>query len=84
MLSNIVHFDHKISNPILNLDKKFVSWILYPLAAFFHPKLIWLAYTLIYYFSGYNLRTTLIYLMGTGLCLLTTYILKRYTKRYQS
>jgi hypothetical protein len=82
MLGHIAKFDHKISTPIIHMDKKLVSWILYPCAAFFHPKLIWLAYLLVYYFSGYHLYTTLLYLLGTGMCLLTTYILKRLTKRY--
>lgn len=81
MLQKIGHFDNKISTPIINLDKKIISWILYPCAAFFHPKLIWVAYLLVFYFSGYNIYDTLIYLMGTGMCLLTTYILKRFTRR---
>lgn len=81
MLTKLEKIDKKISTPIINLDKKIISWILYPLAAFFHPKLIWIAYALIYYFSNRDIYITAIYLMGTGLCLLTTYILKRFTKR---
>ena len=82
MLGHIAKLDHKISTPIIQMDKKLVSWILYPCAAFFHPKLIWIAYMLVYYLSGYDVYTTLLYLLGTGMCLLTTYILKRLTKRY--
>ena len=82
MLGHIAKFDHKKSTPIIHMDKQLVSWILYPCAAFFHPKLIWLAYLLVYYFSGSHIYTTFLYLLGTGICLLTTYILKRITKRY--
>lgn len=81
VLHHVANFDKKISTPILHLDKKVVSWVLYPFAAFFHPKLIWLAYVLVFYFSGFNVHDTVIYVIGTGLCLLTTYILKKSTKR---
>lgn len=81
MLNHVTKFDKKISTPVIQLDKLIISWILYPFAAFFHPKLIWIAYSLVFYFSGFDAHTTLIYLLGTGMCLLTTYILKRSTKR---
>lgn len=83
ILETLTKFDHKISTPILHLDKKFISWLLYPFAAFFHPKLIWLAYLIVFYVSGYKIHTTLVYLIGTGMCLLTTFLLKKFTKRYE-
>ncbi len=81
VLTYVSSFDQRISKPIISLDHKIISWILYPFAAFFHPKLIWLAYVLVFYYSGFNVHDTVIYVIGTGLCLLTTYILKRSTKR---
>lgn len=81
MLKPIVDLDKKISQPIIQADNMLVSVILYPFAAFFHPKLIFLAYFSVYYFSGYNTHATLVYLLGTGACLLTTFILKKITKR---
>lgn len=81
MLQSIANFDKKISTPIIELDKKIISWILYPCAAFFHPKLIWIAYVLVFYFSRYDTHTTLVYVIGTGICLITTTILKKFTRR---
>lgn len=81
MIQKIASFDRKISTPIIEFDHKIISFILYPFAAFFHPKLIWVAYALVYIVTGYDIPSTLLYLVGTGLCLLTTFILKKFTKR---
>lgn len=82
MIKAIANADQALSKPIIYADNLPTSILLYPFAAFFHPKLIFLAYLSVYYFSGYDLHATLIYLMGTGICLLTTFILKKFTKRY--
>lgn len=84
MLGAIAEFDRSISQPIIAMDILPVSIVLYPCAAFFHPKLIWLAYTLVFLASGYDPHATIVYLLGTGVCLLTTYLLKRQTRRYTS
>ena len=81
MLKAIGEVDRKISKPIIEADNVLVSIILYPFAAFFHPRLIFLAYFSVFYFSAKNIHITGIYLIGTGICLLTTFILKKITKR---
>ena len=81
MLGSIAEIDRKISSHIITADNLPTTMALYPFAAFFHPKLIWIAYLTVYYISQYDLHATLIYLLGTGLCLLTTFILKKLTKR---
>lgn len=55
ILSKLKHFDHKISGYIHQLDNLIISCILYPFAAFFHPGLIWIAFSMIYLVSNYNL-----------------------------
>ena len=81
MLSFISRIDKNISKPIIHADNLIFSILLYPFAAFFHPQLIFLAYASIYYFSNYDQPITILYIVGTGLCLLTTTILKRILKR---
>ena len=82
MFGVISNFDKKISTPIIKLDNFIVSIFLYPFTAFFHPKLILIAYASVYYFSNYHIPKTIIYLLGTGICLVTTTILKKLLKRY--
>ena len=81
MLKVIDHHDRTISSFVIQSDDPVVSVVLYPFAAFFHPKLIFLAYASVYYCSNYHLPTTFVYVIGTLLCLITTTILKKIMKR---
>lgn len=82
MFGVIYKLDKGISSPIIKLDNIIVSILLYPFAAFFHPKLIFLAYASVYYLSNYHIPKTIIYLLGTAICLITTTLLKKILKRY--
>ena len=82
MLGKIAELDRKISRPVIEADATLVSFVLYPFAAFFHPKLIWVAYLAVYFFSGRDLHATVVFLLGSGFCLLTTFILKKSCKRF--
>jgi hypothetical protein len=75
------HLDNKVSGRIHQLDNIIISCLLYPFAAFFHPGLIWIAFTSMYYFSNYNLNFLVVYVAGVLLCLITIYLLKRTLKR---
>lgn len=75
-------FDNKISHWIHSIDHLVPTAVLYPFAAFFHPGLIWVAYLSVFYLSQYNIRFTLLYALGTLICLLITFILKKITKRF--
>ena len=81
MLKVIDQCDKRISRSIIQTDAPIISGVLYPFAAFFHPKLIFLAYASVYYCSNYHVPTTFIYVIGTLLCLITTTILKKVIKR---
>lgn len=80
-MKKISQLDKHISTKIIKADYLIASLVLYPLAAFFHPKLIWIAYVSVWFASGKDWKSTGIYVVGTGLCLLTTYLLKRLFKR---
>ena len=81
ILGYLHHIDNIVSGRIHQLDNIVISCILYPFAAFFHPALIWIAFTSMYYFSNYNLNFLIVYVAGVLLCLLAIYILKRTLKR---
>lgn len=81
MLEIFGKIDRKLSTYIIQADALPYSLLLYPFAAFFHPQLILFPYLFVYYFSGYDLAATIIYLVGTGICLLTTTLLKKIIKR---
>ena len=81
MLQTISDVDKKVSRPIIEADNPIVSIILYPFAAFFHPRLIFLAYFSVFYFSAKNIHITGIYSIGTGICFLTIFFLKKIIKR---
>ena len=81
MLDCIAKLDKKISKPLITMDNLLVTIILYPFAAFFHPKLIFLAYGSVYYLSGKDIRSTIVYAVGTALCLITSTVLKKLFKR---
>ena len=81
ILGYLHHLDNKVSGRIHQLDNIIISCLLYPFAAFFHPGLIWIAFTSMYYFSNYNLNFLVVYVAGVLLCLLTIYLLKRTLKR---
>ncbi len=80
MLKSISNFDRRMSAPIIHLDSKPATYILYPFAAFFHPKLIWIAYASVYLVSG-CVESTLVYLAATLFALICTTILKKITRR---
>lgn len=81
ILGYLNHLDNKISGRIHQLDNIIISCILYPFAAFFHPGLIWIAFTSMFYFSDYNLNFLVVYIAGVLLCLLTIFLLKKALKR---
>ena len=81
MFNKISEVDKAVSRPLIKLDNLFVTILLYPFAAFFHPKLIFLAYFSVYWISGTDKYATIIYLIGTGICLITTTILKKILNR---
>lgn len=81
MLQKLAQIDKQLSYYIINADNLPITIILYPFAAFFHPRLILFAYLAVYYFSRKDVHATFLYLLGTGICLLTTTLLKKMTKR---
>jgi len=54
LLHSLTDFDHKISGKIHQLDNLIVTIFLYPFAAFFHPGLIWVAYSSVFIISDYD------------------------------
>lgn len=84
VIKKLHKLDNKISHWIHSLDHLLPTAVLYPFTTFFHPGLIWVAYLSVYYLSQYNLRFTLLYALGTLICLIITFILKKITKRFQS
>jgi len=82
MFKQLNSLDHSLSSILHNKDSLPLTAILYPLAAFFHPGLIWIAYLLVYYFSIYSIRFTAVYALGTLICVIATTILKKIIKRY--
>jgi hypothetical protein len=54
ILQALTNFDHKLSGKMHQLDNLLVTIFLYPFAAFFHPGLIWVAYSSIFIISDYN------------------------------
>ena len=81
-MKRVTQLDHRISGTIHRSDNIIATVLLYPLAAFFHPGLIWIAYLSIYILSLYSLKLTAVYILGTLCCLITTTLLKRIAKRY--
>jgi hypothetical protein len=81
-MENLHRLDQKVSMWIHDLDHLIPTYILYPFAAFFHPGLIWIPYLSILYLSNYDLGFTLLYVVGTLLCLIATTLLKKIAKRY--
>ena len=51
ILDKINTVDQTISKKIHQADNIIITCFLYPFAAFFHPKLIWIAYSAIYILS---------------------------------
>jgi len=82
VLREINKIDHRISKWIHHKDHIIISSILYPFAAFFHPKLIWIAYLAVYFLSQENVRFTAVYALGTLTCLILTTVIKKIVKRY--
>lgn len=80
-VSLLTTLDISLSHRLHNTDTLVLSCILYPFAAFFHPKLIWLAFVSIYYVTN-SISVMLVYIISTLLCLLTTTLLKRLISRY--
>lgn len=82
MLSLLVDLDRRFSLWIMDIDTGFISTVLYPFAALFHPGLIWIAYLSVFYFSNYDLAVTALYVLATIISVIMTTILKRIFRRY--
>ena len=81
LISALQELDYNLSTWLHRKDNLFISALLYVPAALFHPWLIWIPYLLIYRFSNYNLKFTLLYALGTLIGVIATTILKRNFKR---
>lgn len=80
-ISNLSNMDRELSRPIIHLDRKEVTWLLFPFSSLFHPKMIWIPLLIVFYLSGWKLYDVGVYLLGMLVCLICTTVLKRHFKR---
>jgi hypothetical protein len=83
-MTSIGAIDRKLSQLILTLDNKIVTYILYPFSSVFHPMMIWIPIITVYIMSGKSLYDVAIYVLGMLACLCCTTFLKRRLKRYKN
>ena len=81
LVKGLAKIDHRLSSIFHRKDNFFLTVVLYPFAAFFHPGLIWVAYLLVYILSISNMHFTIVYAIGTLCCLICTTLLKKVAKR---
>lgn len=81
-MNSLSAIDRKLSQVILSLDNPVVSAVLYPFSSFFHPKMIWIAISIVFLLSKKSLYDTAVYCAGMIGCLIMTTVLKRLINRY--